>query len=188
MSALQLDLTENATRHYLLEVVLAHLATDRHAAVLDDLARAGVPEVHHHGLPEVERTIDALCVSDQVKKDARAVYRILAAAEAQVHGCRVEEAHFHEVGNAEAIKNVIGICLGLEALAPERITATAVQVGSGTVACAHGVLDIPAPATAAILATGIPICETTLEGELCTPTSAALVKHFVDEFLENAGV
>lgn len=188
MSKLHFDLTENATRRYLLEVVLAHLSAGRRATMLDDLARAGVPDVHHHGLPEVQRTIEALCVSDQVKEDARAVYKILAAAEAQVHGCRVEETHFHEVGNGEAIKNVIGICLGLEALAPERITATAVQVGSGTVACAHGVLAIPAPATAAILATGIPTCETTLEGELCTPTSAALIKHFVDEFVADAGV
>ncbi|MEG2850748.1 MAG: nickel insertion protein [Raoultibacter sp.] len=187
MSVLHLDLRENATRHYLFETVLAHLVAAKQDAVRTSLAAAGVPDKHHHGLPEVVRTIDALQVSSQVKADMRAVYNILAAAEAQVHGCRVEETHFHEVGNAEAIRNVVGICLGLEALAPARITATAVQTGSGTVTCAHGVLNIPAPATAAILATGIPTCKNTLEGELCTPTSAALIKHFVSEFVEAAG-
>ena len=112
----------------------------------------------------------------------RAVYRILAEAEASVHGCAVDETHFHEVGNGEAVRNVCAVCLAVEALAPERIAATPVQVGSGTVTCAHGELHIPAPATAAILAAGIPVCTERLDGERCTPTSAALIKHFVDEF------
>ena len=77
---------------------------------------------------------------------------------------------------------VCAVCLAVEALAPERIAATPVQVGSGTVTCAHGELHIPAPATAAILDSGIPVCAERLDGERCTPTSAALIKHFVDEF------
>ena len=141
-----------------------------------------MPDGHHHDLGEVNATIDALDASERAKDDMRAVYRILAEAEATAHGCAVEETHFHEVGNGEALRNVLAICLAVEALAPDRIAATPVQVGSGTVTCAHGELPIPAPATAAILDSGIPVCAERLDGERCTPTSAALIKHFVDEF------
>ena len=112
----------------------------------------------------------------------RAVYRILAEAEAAAHGCTVEETHFHEVGNGEALRNVLAICLAVEALDPDEIAATRVQTGSGTVRCAHGELPIPAPATAAIIARGIPTCERKLEGERCTPTSAAVILHFVQRY------
>ena len=101
---------------------------------------------------------------------------------ALVHGCTVEETHFHEVGNGEALRNVLAICLAVEALDPDEIAATRVQTGSGTVRCAHGELPIPAPATAAIIARGIPTCERKLEGERCTPTSAAVILHFVQRY------
>ena len=94
----------------------------------------------------------------------------------------MEETHFHEVGNGEALRNVLAICLAVEALDPDEITATRVQTGSGTVRCAHGELPIPAPATAAIIARGIPTCERKLEGERCTPTSAAVILHFVQRY------
>ncbi len=182
MTTLHLDLSQNATRRFLLADLRGRLDTDAQAALDSAVEAAGVPERHHHDLGDVLETIDALEASDRVKDDARAVYRILAGAEASVHGCAVEETHFHEVGNGDAVRNVVAVCMAVDLLAPDRITATPVQTGSGTVVCAHGELPIPAPATAAILATGIPTCETLLEGELCTPTSAALIRHFVDEF------
>ena len=166
----------------MLDDLLAKLPEDHRGIIIDRTTRAGVPDRHHHNIGEVGDTIDALMVSDRVKQDMHAIYRILAQAEATAHGCAVEDTHFHEVGNGEAIRNVLGICLAIEAINPDEITATPVQTGSGTVQCAHGVLDIPAPATAAIIARGIPVCEETLDGELCTPTSAAVILHFVDRF------
>ena len=183
MTTLHLDLTRIATRRSLLADVRERLDDEARAALDAAIDVADVPEKHHHDLGEVFDTIDALEASDQVKDDMYAIYGILAQAEATAHGCEVEETHFHEVGNGEALRNVCAVCLAIEALDPDRITATAVQTGSGKVQCAHGELDIPAPATAAILATGIPVCGEKLDGELCTPTSAALIKHFVDEFV-----
>lgn len=182
MTTLVWNLKENATRRHLLAEALLQLPEERRASVLAAVEAAGVPEGHHHDLAAVNATIDALCVSDRVKADLRAVYRILAEAEATAHGCAVDETHFHEVGNGEAIENVLGICLTVEALDPAEIVATRVQTGEGTVLCAHGELNIPAPATAAIIARGIPTCERTLPGERCTPTSAAVILHFVDRF------
>lgn len=182
MTALHLDLTRDATRRSILADLRGRLDDSARDALDAAVEAAGVPDRHHHDLPDVLATIDGLSASERVKDDMRAVYRILAQAEASVHGCAVDETHFHEVGNGEAVRNVAAVCLCVEALDPDRITATPVQTGSGTVVCAHGELPIPAPATAAILDTGIPVCAERLDGERCTPTSAALVKHFVDEF------
>ena len=185
MASLYWDLTRNATRAHLLEATLAELSATDRAAVLTAMETCKIPDTHHHNLAEVLASIDAAVASDQVKSDARAIYRILAEAEATAHGCAVEETHFHEVGNGAAIRNVFGICGAIEALAPEGITATSVQTGRGTVQCAHGLLAIPAPATAATLARGIPVCTVLFDGELCTPTSAAIIYHFVDEYIHD---
>ena len=182
MTVLHLDLTHDATRRSLLDDLRARLDADARAALDAAVEAAGVPERHHHDLPDVLATIDGLQASSRVKDDMRAVYRILAQAEASVHGCAVDETHFHEVGNGEAIENVLAICLAVEALDPVEIVATRVQTGEGTVVCAHGELPVPAPATAAVIARGIPVCERRLPGERCTPTSAAVILHFVDRF------
>ena len=182
MTTLVWNLEENATRRHLLAEALLQLPEERRAQVLEAAEAAGVPDGHHRDLGEVNATIDALDASERAKDDMRAVYRILAEAEAAAHGCTVEETHFHEVGNGEAVQNVLAICLAVEALAPGKIVATPVQTGRGTVTCAHGELPIPAPATAAIISRGIPTCERLLEGERCTPTSAAVILHFVDSF------
>lgn len=182
MTTLVWNLEENATRRQLLAEALLQLPEDRRAQVRTAAANAGVPEGHHHDLGAVNATIDALDMSERAKGDMRAIYRILAEAEATAHGCTVEETHFHEVGNGEALRNVAAICLAVEALDPDEIVATPVQTGRGTVVCAHGELPIPAPATAAIIARGIPTCERLLEGERCTPTSAAVILHFVERF------
>ena len=182
MKTLVWNLGENATRRHLLAEALLQLPEGERDAVRDAADAAGVPDGHHHNLAEVYATIDALAASDRVKDDMRAIYRILAEAEATAHGCTVEETHFHEVGNGEAVRNVAAICLAVEALDPDEIVATHVQTGEGTVRCAHGELPIPAPATAAIISRGIPTCERTLPGERCTPTSAAVILHFVERY------
>lgn len=184
-TALHWNLTENATRKYLLAETLATLTDESQAQVRASMETCGIPDKHHHNLADVLAAIDSTKLSDRAKQDARTIYHVLAEAEATAHACTVEETHFHEVGNGEAIRNVLGICLAVEAFAPQAITATCVQTGSGKIQCAHGLLDIPAPATAAILARGIPTCTTKLEGELCTPTSAAVIYHFVDEYVHD---
>ena len=176
------DFTKSATRSTILEQLRAKLNDMAWATVTIDAAKAGVPKGHHHGIVEVRETINNLRTSQAVKDDMLGVYEILAQAEAQVHECAVDDTHFHEVGNGEAILNTLIICLAFNYLHPDFVVATPVQTGSGQIECAHGLMDIPAPATAAILATGIPTCEEKLEGELCTPTSAAIIKHFVTEF------
>lgn len=184
MEVLELNLRHDATRHHIYSQLLAQLSPEQRQEHQDRLSSLKVPKKHHHNLSEVESTIDGFVgVSDALKADLHAIYRILAEAEAKAHGCSVEETHFHEVGNGEAIENVAGISLAIEALNPSRIVATPVQIGKGTVKCAHGTLDIPAPATAAILDSGIEVNEERLDGELCTPTSAAVIKHFVQEYL-----
>ncbi|MBQ7474172.1 MAG: nickel pincer cofactor biosynthesis protein LarC [Oscillospiraceae bacterium] len=120
-------------------------------------------------------------VSDKVRADATAVFDLLAQAEADVHGVEMENVHFHEVGSIDAVADVLGVCLLVEKLAPERILASPVCVGGGTVKCAHGVLPVPAPATERLLR-GIPWYAGSIESELCTPTGAALLRHFVGEF------
>ena len=136
---------------------------------------------HHASLHDVETIIASLNVSDQVKRDAKAVYGIIAEAESQVHGHPVSEIHFHEVGTMDAVADVVGVCLLMEQLKAEEIVASPVHVGSGYVKCMHGILPVPAPATALILQ-GIPCYGGKIEGELCTPTGAALLKHFVSRF------
>ena len=136
---------------------------------------------HHASVSDIEAVIDGLSVSDQVKKDAKAVYALIAEAESKVHGRPVSEIHFHEVGTLDAVADVVGVCLLMEKIAPEQVAASPVHVGSGHVRCMHGILPVPAPATALIL-TGVPTYGGQVQGELCTPTGAALLKHFVSRF------
>lgn len=137
---------------------------------------------HHLGMQEIQHTIEQLALSEQVRKNVLAVYKLIAEAESHVHNRPVEEIHFHEVGTMDAIADIVGVCLLLEELAPEQILASSIHVGYGQVHCTHGILPVPAPATAHILQ-GIPIYGGTVQGELCTPTGAALLKHFVSKFV-----
>ncbi len=142
---------------------------------------------HHHGhshndLHGISHIVnDHLNVSESVKKDIMAVYGLIADAESQVHGKPVDQIHFHEVGTMDAVADVAAVCLLMEEIAPDQVIASDVHVGSGTVKCAHGILPVPAPATALILK-GIPVYSGAIRGELCTPTGAALLKHFVNKF------
>jgi hypothetical protein len=135
----------------------------------------------HHGLHDVEHIVSHLELPEKVREDVLAVYRLIAEAEGHVHGKPVTEIHFHEVGTMDAIADVTAVCLLFYELAPERVAASPIHVGSGQVKCAHGILPVPAPATAWLLR-GIPTYGGAVEGELCTPTGAALLRHFVDEF------
>ncbi|MBQ2190993.1 MAG: nickel pincer cofactor biosynthesis protein LarC, partial [Clostridia bacterium] len=136
---------------------------------------------HHTSLGDIVALAAKLNVSDKVREDVLAVYALIAEAESRAHGVPVSEIHFHEVGTADAVADITAVCLLMEKLAPERVVASPVHVGSGTVRCAHGVLPVPAPAAAYILR-GIPSYGGTIMSELCTPTGAALVRHFVREF------
>lgn len=135
----------------------------------------------HSTLHAIEHIVGNLAVSDKVKADVLAVYRLIAEAESHVHNRPVDEIHFHEVGTLDAVADVTAVCLLMERLAPDAVIATPINVGSGTVRCAHGILPVPAPATAYLLR-GMPIFSGEVSGELCTPTGAALLKHFVTSF------
>lgn len=137
---------------------------------------------HHHATPgHIGEIIDSLALPQEVKDRARQVYDAIAQAEAQAHGCAVGDVHYHEVGALDAVADVAGVCYALYLLGADRITASPVHVGSGTVTCAHGIMPVPAPATAALLK-GVPIYGGEIQGELCTPTGAALLKTFVQSF------
>ena len=137
---------------------------------------------HHHASPDhIRGLIDGMDLPEEVKTTARGVYDAIARAEAKAHGCPVGEVHYHEVGALDAVADVVGACYALWLLSPDRIVASPVHVGSGTVRCAHGVMPVPAPATANLL-TGVPAYGGEVLGELCTPTGAALLVTFAQSF------
>ncbi len=135
----------------------------------------------HHSIQDIEQIVSGMNISDKVKKDVMAVYNLIAGAESKVHGKPVEEIHFHEVGALDAVADICAVCMLIERLAPEKIICSPINVGHGHVHCAHGILPVPAPATALLLE-GLPIYSCSVEGELCTPTGAALLRYFADEF------
>ena len=161
-------------------------AVEEHAHSHADAPEAAHAHVHvhphhHTDLDELTHRISRLNVSEAVRSDILAVYQSIADAESRVHGVPVEQIHFHEVGSLDALADVTGVCLLMELLAPEQVLASPVHVGSGQVRCAHGILPVPAPATALLLE-GIPIYGGSIRGELCTPTGAALLRRFVTRF------
>lgn len=161
-------------------------AAEEHAHSHADAPEAAHAHVHvhphhHTDLDELTHRISHLNVSEAVRSNILAVYQSIADAENRVHGVPVEQIHFHEVGSLDALADITGVCLLMELLAPEQVLASPVHVGSGQVRCAHGILPVPAPATALLL-DGIPIYGGSIRGELCTPTGAALLRRFVTRF------
>ncbi len=137
---------------------------------------------HHSGLADIEHIVSGhLDLPEKVKKDVLSVFGPIAEAESHVHGVPVTEIHFHEVGTMDAVADITAVCLIMNELAADEVIASPVHVGSGQVKCAHGILPVPAPATAYLLQ-DIPSYSGNINGELCTPTGAALLKHFVTRF------
>ncbi len=136
---------------------------------------------HHSGLHDIEHIVLALPVSERIRKDILAVFGLIAEAESYVHKVPVTEIHFHEVGTMDAVADIATVCVLMDRLAPDQVIVSPVHVGSGQVKCAHGILPVPAPATAYILK-DIPIYGGGIQGELCTPTGAALLKYFATRF------
>ncbi len=136
----------------------------------------------HSGMADIEHIVRGhLDIPDKVKDDVMAVYSLIGEAESVAHGMPVDQIHFHEVGSMDAVADITAVCLLMDMIAPEQVIASPVHVGSGKVRCAHGILPVPAPATAYILK-DVPIYGGQIKGELCTPTGAALLRHFVTSF------
>jgi uncharacterized protein (TIGR00299 family) protein len=135
----------------------------------------------HRGLGDVRRIIRRSALPASVAEDAVAVFELLGRAEATVHGVDPDQVHFHEVGALDAIADIVAAASAFHQLGVDEAWCSPVHVGCGTVRCAHGVLPVPAPATAEILK-GVPVYSDGVQGELCTPTGAALVRHFCRGF------
>ena len=138
-------------------------------------------EHHHSTVADIGQIIDKLAVSENVSRNVKEIYKLIADAESLAHNMPVSDIHFHEVGTADAICDITSFCILMEMLSPDRVVSSPVCTGFGKVRCAHGVLPVPAPATANILK-DIPSYSGDTEGELCTPTGAAIVRFFSDEF------
>lgn len=174
--------------------------TGTHVRVLVNGVEEGAVEHHHHhdhdhghghthdhvhsGMADIEHIVRGhLDIPEAVKDDVMNVYGLIAEAESHAHGVPVTQIHFHEVGTMDAVADITMVAMLMHEIAPDQVVASAVHVGSGTVKCAHGILPVPAPATAFILK-GIPSYGGAFKGELCTPTGAALLKYFVNRFGE----
>ncbi|MBO4474088.1 MAG: nickel pincer cofactor biosynthesis protein LarC [Clostridiales bacterium] len=137
---------------------------------------------HHSGLHDIEHIVyDHLKLPTEVALNVMAVYHEIAEAESHVHGVPVDQIHFHEVGTMDAVADITAVCLLMHTLKPDEVVVSPIHVGAGQVKCAHGILPVPAPATAYILR-NIPTYGGSIQGELCTPTGAALLKHFATRF------
>ena len=140
---------------------------------------------HHHSHASMDGIRHIVCdhmdLPAKVREDVLSVYSLIADAESHVHGVPIENIHFHEVGTMDAVADITAVCMLMNEIAPDEVVVSPVHVGSGQVKCAHGILPVPAPATAMILQ-GIPIYGGGIKGELCTPTGAALLKRFATRF------
>ena len=151
----------------------------RRGALVANRAHVTVTEsTNHRGLAEVRSLVDAAGLSDPVAAHSLAVFTLLAETEAAVHGTTTQEVHFHEVGALDAIADIVGVCTGLVDLGLAELHCSPVAVGTGTVSTAHGRLSVPPPAVASLLR-GIATYAGPAETELCTPTGAALLRHWV---------
>ena len=133
---------------------------------------------HRHNTPlDIKNIVESLDISDKIKADVSAVYDIIAEAESRAHGVPVSEIHFHEVGALDAVADITAFCLLLDEIGADNIFVSPINLGKGGVKCAHGILPVPAPATANIIE-GLSVFSDEITGELCTPTGAALLKKF----------
>jgi hypothetical protein len=136
---------------------------------------------HHSSIGDIEDIISKLNLPEQVHDNVMSVYSLIAEAESRAHNCEITDIHFHEVGTMDAVADIVGVCMLIDELGVDKIVVSPINVGKGQVKCAHGILPVPAPATAFLLK-DVPIYSNDISGELCTPTGAALLKHFASEF------
>ncbi len=158
---------------------------------VEKVDRSGISSTHvnvdipdekkHRHLPEIERLISESDLSETVKERSIAIFNRLATAEAAVHGIELSKVHFHEVGALDAIIDIVGSCIGFELLGIEQFAASKIHVGSGFVNMAHGKFPVPPPAVAELLKT-VPFYSTEIEGELITPTGAAIISTVCDSY------
>jgi uncharacterized protein (TIGR00299 family) protein len=142
---------------------------------------------HHRHLADIETLICDSDLSETVKTTSIAIFRRIAIAEAHVHNTTIDAVHFHEVGAVDAIVDIVGAAVCRDALGVDTVLSTPVQLGGGTVKCAHGVLPVPAPATVEILK-GIPTRRGAVQHETTTPTGAAILAELVDTFTDTPGL
>ena len=151
-------------------------------------SRAKAPALHEHehvhphrGLTEIRQIISAAAISESARETAIRAFEALGAAEAKIHSVPVESIHFHEVGAADAIVDIVCAAVGIEALGVDEIVCSHLNVGGGTVKCAHGTFPVPAPATVELLK-GVPVYSSGVEAELVTPTGAAIARTLTTRF------
>ena len=188
ISGTHMKVTVNGTEEVSLDVNAEH-AHHTHAECPDASGAREVSDPAEDGHSHTHTTYAAVCeeitsldLPAEVKEDALAIYRLLGEAEAKVHDTTLEQIHFHEVGTLDALADVVGCALLIRTIAPEQILASPLHVGNGFVKCAHGVLPVPAPATAELLR-GIPFYTGSVTGELLTPTGAAILHYYVLRYL-----
>ena len=136
---------------------------------------------HSRHLPDIKNIIQNARLSDYVTRQALKIFDKLARAEAKVHNTNIDKIHFHEVGAADAVIDIVGACIAVESLGIENIYCSALTTGCGAVSCAHGILPVPAPATAELIK-GIPLIATDIQLELLTPTGAAILTTLSESF------
>ena len=164
----------------------AHAASERqehsHAQAGLGLVESGTERRAVRGLEEIRRIIGRAELSESTKRTAVEIFEALAAAEAKIHQVTIDRVHFHEVGAVDAMVDIVCAAVGAEALGVDELISSPLNLGGGTVRCAHGTFPVPAPATLELLR-GIPVYSTGVQAELVTPTGAAIVKTLVRRFL-----
>ena len=170
---------------------LAKLNVDGFDLVEEKVVDHGIAATHievvteeqhaHRHLSHINEIITKSDLSGRVKENALKIFKRLAGAEAKVHGTTPEKIHFHEVGALDAIVDVVGTCIALDYLDVDTVVATPLHLGTGTVKCAHGLMPVPVPAVVE-LTTGVPTVRTGIEGELTTPTGAAILTTLVSSY------
>ncbi|MBS3807114.1 MAG: nickel pincer cofactor biosynthesis protein LarC [Bacteroidales bacterium] len=150
-------------------------------------------EVHSHGhshehvhrnLEDIRKIVESSALNGTVKESSMKMFRLIAEAEAKVHGTTVDQIHFHEVGAVDSIVDIVGAAICLDYLKVDRVVSSPVQLGGGFVECAHGKMPVPAPATLEILR-DIPVKTGAVDKETTTPTGAAILAANVDIFTDN---